>query len=109
MDGPSAIVRIIRSLVRRYILGTQATKRTRFVENSVQHEETTMRKTILTVLASALIAASTSPIALAAERHHANKANRVVAGEQFRNANNSVAARAPSGWTYSGFSAPAGH
>ena len=68
-----------------------------------------MRKTILTVLASALIAASTSPIASAAERHHANKANRVLAGEQFRNANNSVAAPAPSGWAYGGFSAPAGH
>jgi hypothetical protein len=109
MDSPSAILRIIRSLVRRYILGTQATKHTRFLENSVQHEETTMRKTILTVLTSALIAASTSQIAAAAERHHAHKADRVVAGEQFRNANNSVAAPVQSGWTYGGYSAPAGH
>ena len=68
-----------------------------------------MRKTILTVLTSALIAASASQIAAAAERHHARKAERVVASEQFRNANNSVAAPVQSGWTYSGFSAPAGH
>jgi hypothetical protein len=68
-----------------------------------------MRKTILTVLVSALIAASTSQFASAAERHRTNKANRVVAGEQFRNANNSVAAPAPSGWAYGGFSAPVGH
>ena len=68
-----------------------------------------MRKTLLTVLTAALIAVSTSQIAAAAERHHARTAGRVVAGEQFRNANNSVAAPVQSGWTYSGFSAPAGH
>jgi uncharacterized membrane protein len=75
----------------------------------VQFEETTMRKTILTVLVSALFAASASQTALAAEHHHAHKAGRVVAGEPFRNANNSVAAPVPSGWPYSGYSAPAGH
>ncbi len=68
-----------------------------------------MRKTILTVIVSALIAASASQTAAAAGRHHAGKADRVVAGEPFRNANNSVAAPAQSGWTYSGYSAPAGH
>jgi uncharacterized membrane protein len=75
----------------------------------VQFEETIMRKTILTVLVSVLFAASASQIALPAERHHAHRAGRVVAGEPFRNANNSVSAPAPSGWAYSGYSAPAGH
>jgi hypothetical protein len=68
-----------------------------------------MRKTILTALVSVLFAASASQFTLAAERHHANKADRIVAGGQYRNANNSVAAPAPSGWAYGGFSAPAGH
>jgi hypothetical protein len=68
-----------------------------------------MRKTLLTVLTAALIAASTSQIASATERHHGHKAGRVVAGEPFRNANNSVAAPAQSGWAYGGYSAPAGH
>ena len=68
-----------------------------------------MRKTLLTVLTAALIAASTSQIASATERHHAHKAGRVVASEPFRNANNSVAAPVQSGWAYGGYSAPAGH
>jgi hypothetical protein len=68
-----------------------------------------MRKTLLTVLTAALIAASTSQIASATERHHAHKAGRVVAGEPLRNANNSVAAPVQSGWAYGGYSAPAGH
>jgi hypothetical protein len=68
-----------------------------------------MRKTILSVLVSALIAASGSQTAAAAGRHHGSKANRVVASEPFRNANNSIATPAQSGWTYSGYSAPAGH
>jgi hypothetical protein len=67
-----------------------------------------MRKTLLTVLTAALIAASTSQIASATERHHAHKAGRVVASEPFRNANNSVAAPVQSGWA-GGYSAPAGH
>jgi hypothetical protein len=68
-----------------------------------------MRKTLLTVLTAALIAVSTSQIASATQRHHAHKAGRVVAGEPFRNANNSVAAPVQSGWAYGGYSAPAGH
>ena len=65
-----------------------------------------MRKTILTVLSAALFAASASQNAAASERHHARKT--VTTSEQFRNANNSVAAPVQSGWTYSGYSAPAG-
>ena len=68
-----------------------------------------MRKTLLTVLAAALFAVSASQIASATERHHAHKAARVVAGEPFRNANNSIAAPVQSSWAYSGYSAPAGH
>ena len=67
-----------------------------------------MRKPVLTVLASALFAASTMQVAFASERHHARKADRSVAAEQLRNANNSLAAPAASYWPYSGYSAPAG-
>ncbi len=71
-----------------------------------------MRKTILTLLSAALFAASASHNAAAADRHHPRKTQRVTTSEPFRNANNSVAAplTAPvqSGWTYGGYSAPAG-
>jgi hypothetical protein len=69
--------------------------------------KTTMRKTILIVLAAALMAASATQIAAAGERHHLRKTDRSAAAEPFRNANNSMSA--PSAWPYSGFSAPAGH
>jgi PBP1b-binding outer membrane lipoprotein LpoB len=68
----------------------------------------TMRKTILTVLSAALFAASASHNAAAAERHHVRKTERATVSEQFRNANNLVAAPVQSGWTYGGYSAPAG-
>ena len=67
-----------------------------------------MRKTILTVLSAALFAASASQNVAATERHHARKADRATTSEQFRNANNAVATPVQSGWTYSGYSAPAG-
>ena len=67
-----------------------------------------MRKTILTVFAAALFAASASQNVAAAERHRARKTEPVKVSEQFRNANNSLAAPVQSGWTYSGYSAPAG-
>jgi hypothetical protein len=68
----------------------------------------TMRKTILTVLSTALFAASASHNAAAADRHHAHKTEPATTSEQFRNANNSAAAPVQSGWTYGGYSAPAG-
>jgi hypothetical protein len=75
-----------------------------------------MRKTILTVLASALIAATSVQIAAAAERHHPRKVDRttVSASERFNNANNSIALPAESSgysayYTGGGMSAPAGH
>ena len=48
-----------------------------------------MRKTILTLLGSALLAASTAQLAAAAEHHHGRRAVRPHASvtEQFRNAN----------------------
>jgi PBP1b-binding outer membrane lipoprotein LpoB len=68
----------------------------------------TMRKTILTVFAAALFAASASQNVAAAERHHVRKTEPVTTSEQFRNANNSAAAPVQSAWTYGGYSAPAG-
>ena len=78
-----------------------------------------MRKTILTIVGSALLAASTVQIAAAAEHHKARKAYRAPApvSEDFRNSN---AYYAPSPWPqpdwsdYSRYqngaeSAPAGH
>ncbi len=68
-----------------------------------------MRKTILTTLGAALIAVSTVQVAAAAAQHrHTGKAERPATSEQFRNANNSVAPSTQSGWSYSGYSAPAG-
>jgi hypothetical protein len=48
-----------------------------------------MKKTILTLLGSTLIAAATVQFAAAAERHHAGKADRLTApaSERFRNSN----------------------
>jgi hypothetical protein len=73
-----------------------------------------MRKTILTVLGAALIAASTVQVAAAAERHHPRKIVRAPVSEPFRNANNAIAWPAQSN-RYSDYteghviSAPAGH
>lgn len=74
-----------------------------------------MRKTILTILGSALLAASTVQIAAAAEHHRIRKVERAPApaSEQLRNSN----AYAPSPWAqpdvsryeYGAGSAPAGH
>jgi len=69
-----------------------------------------MRKTALTTMVALLIAASTAQIATAAETHHARKAH-AATSQQFRNANNSVAAPAASselGVYSGGWSAPAG-
>ncbi len=67
-----------------------------------------MRKTILTVLSAVLFAAAASHNAAASDRRHTRKTERVTTSEQLRNANNSVAAPVQSGWTYGGYSAPAG-
>jgi hypothetical protein len=77
-----------------------------------KQKETTMRKTILTVLCASLIAALTVQTSAAAEHHH-SKAGRAPASGQFQNSN-AYAAQAyvpvqPDGSRYSGgISAPAG-
>jgi hypothetical protein len=73
--------------------------------------ETTMRKTILTILGASLMVASTVQIAAAAEHH---RTHRAPVSEQFRNSNAYVApayvAPQPDWSRYSGgISAPAGH
>jgi hypothetical protein len=76
-----------------------------------------MRKTILSLVGSALIAASATQIAAAAQPHRSHKADRapVVTNEQFRNeqfrdSNASWPAAQPDWSRYSsgGLSAPAG-
>jgi hypothetical protein len=77
-----------------------------------------MRKTILTILGSALLAVSTVQIATAAERHKVHRAPAPVA-DQYRNSNAKFAGPAPvqPGWSRydewsryqnGGMSAPAG-
>jgi hypothetical protein len=68
-----------------------------------------MRKTILTTLGSALLAASGAQAAVAAEHHNIRKANRApaVTSEQFRNSNASVVQPDVSRYE-GGISAPAG-
>jgi hypothetical protein len=73
-----------------------------------------MRKTILTILGSALLAATMVQIAAAAEHHSGQKSDRApVASEQIRNSNASAwpSPVAEPGWSrYKGgaLSAPAG-
>jgi hypothetical protein len=72
-----------------------------------------MRKTILTILGAALVAASTVQVAAAAERHHPRKIVRAPVSEPFRNANDAIGWPAQPG-PYLGYteghviSAPAG-
>jgi hypothetical protein len=69
-----------------------------------------MKKIILTVIAAALIAGSTATTTIAAEKHHARRADRAPVSQQYRNANDAIAA--PSDWySYTdghALSAPAG-
>jgi hypothetical protein len=72
-----------------------------------------MRKTILTLLGSALLVASVAQAASATERHHNRRAVRAPApmADQFRDSNASVVVEpgwSNSGYYSHGFSAPAG-
>jgi opacity protein-like surface antigen len=73
-----------------------------------------MRKTILTVLGSALIVATSVQFAAAAQRHHGKTDRKITSQQQTRNADAYAAWPAPavqSDWAsrYSGgYSAPAG-
>jgi hypothetical protein len=86
-----------------------------YLVNGSHLKETTMRKTVLTILAASLIVGSTIQIAGAAERH-AHKLDRArVHAEQFRNANDSLASPSVEQQDLSDYSeghvisAPAGH
>ncbi len=73
-----------------------------------------MRKTILTILGSALIVATSMQFAAAAQHHH-GKTNRAVATQQQSRSSDAYAAwpapaAQPDWYRYSGgYSAPAGH
>ena len=72
-----------------------------------------MRKAILAILGTALIAGATIQLAVAAERHHTKKAAHVPApaSDQFRDSNAALPAQQvqPDWSRYSGgYSAPAG-
>ena len=66
-----------------------------------------MQKTILTVLAATLIAASTAQIAAASEHHRGHKVIHAPAADRFRNANNAIAQPAQPYWPYRGYGLPA--
>jgi hypothetical protein len=75
-------------------------------------KETTMRKTILTVLGVTLIAASTMQMAAAAETRHTRKTIPAATSEQLRNSNAYAApVTVQPDWSRynGGMSAPAGH
>ncbi|MGY4624278.1 hypothetical protein [Bradyrhizobium sp. USDA 4486] len=69
-----------------------------------------MRKIILSTVAAALIAGSTSQAVAAPSHRHVRKdtAKETVASEQVRNARNALTQPSQSVWPYSGWSAPAG-
>ena len=71
-----------------------------------------MRKTILTILGSAALAASFGQVAAAAERHHVRKADRAPVSQTVINSNAWVDTYPQPNWSrYEGgaISAPAGH
>ena len=71
-----------------------------------------MRKTIITILGSALLVTATVQFAAAAHRHHGKTERTVITQKQTRNADAYAAwpAAEPYWYRYSGgYSAPAGH
>jgi hypothetical protein len=87
-------------------------RKPRFTKNNAQ-KESTMRKTILSVIGASAVAILTAQTAVASEQHHVRKTDRATTTEQFRNSN-AYAAPAyetvqPDWSRYSGgISAPAG-
>jgi hypothetical protein len=65
-----------------------------------------MRKTILGMLTTTLIAGAASQAVAAPSHHHAR--NETAVSAQFRNARNAVEQPSQSPWQHSGWSAPAG-
>ncbi len=70
-----------------------------------------MKKTILTIAGSALIALSAMQLAAATEQHQSRMSHRAASSAQFRDSNAYVATQPEwSGYHYSGgISVPAGH
>lgn len=73
-----------------------------------------MRKTILTIVGSALIVATSVQFAAAAQRHHDKATTRAVISQQHSRHSDAYAAWPapqvrPDSYPYSGWSAPAGH
>ena len=68
-----------------------------------------MRKTILTILGSAALAASFVQVAAATERHHARKTDHAVVDQTLRAWSNSYAQPNWSRYEGGAISAPAGH
>jgi hypothetical protein len=103
---------IIRS-AQRYLQNTRR-KRDAYSlrEQNACFWEIKMRKTILIILGSAVIAASATQMAAAAQSHRSHKADRapVTTNEQFRDSNAAWPAAQPDWSRYSsgGLSAPAG-
>ncbi|TMJ54356.1 MAG: hypothetical protein E6G85_05295 [Alphaproteobacteria bacterium] len=59
-----------------------------------------MRKTILTILGSAALAASFVQVAAATERHHVRKVERAPVSQPYRNSNAWVDPYAQPNWSY---------
>ena len=92
------------------------TRETPSRDNEREYGRIKMRKTILTILGSALIAASAIQAAAATERHHVRKANRapVQATQSYRDSNASIWTAPQAQPDYERYqngamSAPAGH
>ena len=113
MDG-----RVIIHMRHRYVVSKALRRRDDFCFAAARlHREIKMRKTILTILGSALLAAFTVQFAAAGEHHKSRKIYRAPApvSEDFRNSNDFYAA--PHAWgqpdwsryQYGAGSAPAGH
>jgi hypothetical protein len=80
-------------------------------QQSAPEWEKKMQKTVLTLLGSALIAASATQMAAAAQPHRSHKADRVpvTTNEQFRDSNAYLPLAQPDWSRYNGgMSAPAG-
>jgi hypothetical protein len=105
---------VIIRIRQRYLPNSKArdTKRICLVNQRACLREIKMRKTILTILGSALIAASATQMAAAAQSHRSHKADRapLTTNEQFRDSNAAWPAAQPDWSRYSsgGLSAPAG-
>jgi hypothetical protein len=117
---------LTKKFARRFVMAAAVIIRPRDFISTTRHKarsafasrqdapdwEIKMKKTILTLVGSALIAASAMQMAAAAQPHRSHKADRapVTTNEQFRDSNAAWPAAQPDWSRYSsgGLSAPAG-